>query len=464
MLSRSPAWGLICLGLVLRLAALPLPGTLDVSVWKIWAFAASTDSPVRLYGVGGDPPRRRALRYRGRYATVDYPPLALAVLAGVGRTYRTLRPDFPDGPMLSAAVKAPIVAADAAVAGVLLVLGCRLASAGAGRRIALAYWVMPAVPLAGAALGYLDVLAALPAVGAFVAAAAGWWGWVGTLAAVTALTKAQGMLVWPALAWLAWHRAGWRGLGRWMAGVLLAVAVIVGPLARAGALPNLATALASLTRHDMVSGNAANVWWIFTWVFRAWHDLDQGVWAAITQPVRVLAISTVQELAHVSLRPVGTSLVGLAVAWGVWRAGLARRPVAAEPFSHDVARAAALGAWTVHAYFMLGAAVHENHLFLSLPCALAASAVLPGYARIARAIGAMLALNLFLFYGISESIGWLPPRMPLRIDSTVILALAGVVLFVWHARIAAGTLKPEPGRPQARSRARGPAPTSRELA
>lgn len=441
--SQSAVFWLVCLGLVVRLAALPLPGTLDVSVWKIWAFAASTDHPARLYGVGGDPPQRRALRYRGRYATVDYPPLALVVLAGVGRIYRGLRPDFPDGPLLSAAVKVPVVAADAAVAGLLLALGRRLGTGSAGRRIALAYWVMPAVPLAGAALGYLDVLAAVPAVGGLVAGAAGRWGWAGTLAAAAALTKAQGVLVWPALAWLAWRRAGWQGLLRCLAGVVLAGAAIVSPVALEGALPNLRVALGSLTRHDMVSGNAANVWWVFTWVFRAWYDLDQGVWAAIAQPARVLALSTVEELAHVSLRPIGTILVGLAVAWGIWRAGLARCHVAAEPPSHDVARAAALGAWTVHAYFMLGAAVHENHLFLALPCALVASAVLPGYVRMARALGALLALNLFLFYGISESIGWLPSRTPLLIDSTVMLALAGVALFAWHARMAAAALPPQ---------------------
>lgn len=440
---RSPVIWLLGAGLLVRLAALPLPGTLDVSVWKIWAFAASTDHPARLYGVGGDPPERRALRYRGRFATVDYPPLALDVLAVAGRVYRAWRPHFPDGPLLSAAVKAPIVLADAMLAGILLALGRRLASEAAGRRLALAYWTMPAVVLAGAALGYLDALAALPAVGALLAGAAGGWGWAGALAAAAALTKVQGVLVWPALAWLAWRRAGTRGLGRWLAGLVLAGATIVAPVALAGALPNLVAALASLARHDMVSGNAANAWWIVTWVFRAWYDLDQGVWAAFTEPVRVLALSTVEELAHVSLRLPATVLAVLAAAWAVWHSGVARRGVDAVPLSHDVARAAALGAWTVHAYFMLGAAVHENHLFLALPYALAASAVITDHVRIARALGAMQALNLFLFYGVSESIGWLPPRS-VPLDPTVLLAVAGLVLFAWHARVAARVLRPTP--------------------
>lgn len=440
---RSPVIWLLGVGLFVRLAALPLPGTLDVSVWKIWAFAASTDDPARLYGVGGNPPERRALRYRGRFVTVDYPPLALDVMAVVGRGYRAWRPHFPDGPLLSAAVKAPVVLADAMLAGVLLAIGRRLASGAAGRRLALTYWIMPAVLLGGAALGYLDALAALPAVGALLAGAAGCWGWAGALAATAALTKMQGVLVWPALAWLAWRRAGTRGVGWWLAGLFLAGAAIVAPVALAGALPNLVVALVSLARHDMVSGNAANAWWIFTWVFRAWYELDRGVSVALTEPVRILALSTVEELAHVSLRLPATVLAALAVGWAVWRSGVARRGVDAASASHDVARAAALGAWSVHAYFMLGAAVHENHLFLALPYALAASAVVPDHVRIARGLGAMQALNLFLFYGISESIGWLPPRS-LPFDPTVLLALAGVVLFVWHARVAARVLEPEP--------------------
>lgn len=440
---RSPAIWLLGVGLLVRLAALPLPGTLDVSVWKIWAFAASTEDPARLYGVGGTPPERRALRYRGRFVTVDYPPLALDVMAAVGRAYRAWRPSFPDGPLLSAAVKAPVVIADAMLAGVLLALGRRLASEAAGRRLALTYWTLPAVLLAGAALGYLDALAALPAAGALLAGAAGSWSWMGALAAAAALTKMQGVLLWPALAWLAWRRAGARGLGRWLAGLVLAGAAIVAPVALAGALPNFVLALASLGRHDMVSGQAANVWWIFTWIFRAWYELDQGVWVAFTEPVRILALSTVEELAHVSLRLPATVLAALAVAWAAWHAGVVRRGVDAVPVSHDVARAAALGAWTVHAYFMLGAAVHENHLFLALPYALAASAVLSGHVRIARALGAMQALNLFLFYGISESIGWLPPRA-LLVDPTVPLAVAGLVLFAWHARVMARVLQPDP--------------------
>ena len=48
---------LVCLLVaVVRLAALPLPGTEDTGTWKIWMFAASS-AVTSVYGVGGDPPK-----------------------------------------------------------------------------------------------------------------------------------------------------------------------------------------------------------------------------------------------------------------------------------------------------------------------------------------------------------------------------------------------------------------------
>ena len=43
--------------LLVRLAALRLPGTEDTWTWKIWMFAASS-AVTTVYGVGGDPPEK----------------------------------------------------------------------------------------------------------------------------------------------------------------------------------------------------------------------------------------------------------------------------------------------------------------------------------------------------------------------------------------------------------------------
>jgi hypothetical protein len=44
-------------------------------------------------------------------------------------------------------------------------------------------------------------------------------------------------------------------------------------------------ALQSLTRHDMLSANACNLWWIVGYFLRAWYSMaDMGVWPALTAP------------------------------------------------------------------------------------------------------------------------------------------------------------------------------------
>jgi hypothetical protein len=96
---------LVVLGAAIRIATLPLPGTRDVGVWKIWTYNAALHSPARLYGVGGSPPEHRVLNFHGAETTVDYPPLALFELALAGRAYRLVSPAFPDTAALTSAIK-----------------------------------------------------------------------------------------------------------------------------------------------------------------------------------------------------------------------------------------------------------------------------------------------------------------------------------------------------------------------
>ncbi|MFI5177662.1 MAG: hypothetical protein ACHQO8_03825 [Vicinamibacterales bacterium] len=67
-------------GALLRAILLPLPGTGDVFIWKVWSANAARDV-TSVYGVGGVPPEHRVLRWRGEEMTVDYPPLTLEELA-----------------------------------------------------------------------------------------------------------------------------------------------------------------------------------------------------------------------------------------------------------------------------------------------------------------------------------------------------------------------------------------------
>ena len=77
--------------------------------------------------------------------------------------------------------------------------------------------------------------------------------------------------------------------------------------------------------------------------------------------------------------------------------------------------------------------MHENHLYLALPLLAFAAGARPRLRPVHIAISAVIALNLFLFFGLGRGIP-LPPRTFTIIDATVLLAAANCVLLVWHAR------------------------------
>jgi hypothetical protein len=416
-------------GLLLRLSALPLPGTGDTTVWKIWMFNAARERVGTLYGVGGSPPERRVLHFAGAEAPVDYPPLALYELGAVGSLYRAWsQRRFPNTDTLNVFVKLAPLAADVGFAALLFVC---VRSRGA----VVAYWLNPAVIINGSVLGYLDSLYVLPAAGAIVAATSGFPMVAGALIAAAVLTKAQAVFVLPAVALpLVIGRTSEVHLGRiWgasdvlrmiLGGAMVGVAVTL-PVAAAGGLPNMIQALSRLATHDMVSANACNLWWIVGYLVRAKASIpDLGAWTAFTMPARILGISRMIELGYPNPRIVGLALTAGASAWALWTARRAR----------DLSLLAALAAFLVHAYSTLAAQVHENHLFAAVPLLVLASAGVPDLRGMAVGVSAVVALNLNLFYGFGNGVGYAMPRGLTIVDATVVLAVMNCALLWTHAR------------------------------
>ena len=421
-------------GAVLRFIALPLPGTRDVGVWKIWTYSATRIGVTGLYGIGGSPIERRVLDFHGAETTVNYPPFALYELAVVGHIYRAaMHRHFPDTALLTAAIKGASLVSEAGLVWVMFVAVRRAKDLAAARWAVAAYWLNPAAIMVASVLGYIDPLFVLPAAGALVAAAWSAPVLAGALLAVAALTKPQAVIIAPAVALIIWNagegpRAPAR-LARAVAAGLAMTGVIVAPIVAAGAGPNMIAALQSLTRHDMLSGNAPNLWWIVGYVMRALYSLDLGVWGAFTAQTKILQISRVVSLGYPNPRVVGTVLTLVAFGWALWTARRAR----------DLWMTMALAAFLVHAYATLSAQVHENHLFAAVPLLAIAAAGRPRYRGLLFALSAVFALNLNLFYGISEYIdGWAVPRSLTIVDMTVVLAVINCGLFVWHARILRG--------------------------
>ena len=429
-------------GALLRALLMPLPGTGDVAIWKVWSFAATSDV-TGMYGVGGHPePERRLLRWQGDAMTVDYPPVALYELALAGRVYQFFRPLFDDSVWLNVAVKAPgLVAELVLIAFVLGWLRPRIGEAAAGW-LALALWLNPAVLINGAALGYLDLQMAVPLAIATVLAWRGHAIPAGVLISVAVLTKAQALFAAPAImAILGWRSRSLRTLATCAAAGLATTAVLVAPFVLRGAWPNMIQALGRLATHDTLSAQAANVWWITTWLLRVvavWPDWS--AWQALTLENRILGIPRAVEMGLPNARILGLVLVALAVAWACVRA---RRAWA-------LAESSALAAWCLWAYALLAAQVHENHLAAAIFLLAPAAAVDRRYRTVYWWLSAVVALNLYLFYGLGR--GW-PPIVSRRatiVDATVLLSVVNVLAFAGLTiRLVLQTSSP--GRWQARS-------------
>src|SRR5262249_487865 len=111
--------------------------------------------------------------------------------------------------------------------------------------------------------------------------------------------------------------------------------------------------------------------------------------------------------------------------WALWTA---RR-------SNDLWTASALGAFLVHAYATLAVQAHENHLFAAVPLLVIAAAGRQRFMPVLVAVTAILAVNLNLFYGISEDVGYAIPRGVTIVDFTVVLAAINCAVLVWHAMV-----------------------------
>ena len=260
---------------------------------------------------------------------MDYRPAALYELALVGLAYGAACPGFPNTPHLTAAVKLLPTLAEALIAWLLFRAVASIVRGGrrASRYAALAYWLNPAAILSGSVLGYLDPLFALPALASLIVASAGAPVTAGALLGLAVLTKAQAMLVAPAVVLALWSpacpsrtRSAVGRLAKASAGAASTAAVVLAPVVVAGAWPNLLQAMASLGRHDILSGQAVNLWWIVTYVMRAIYAVpDMGLAGAFFSPVRrPLAITTIVGLGYPNPR-LAASLAALA-------ATAARRP------------------------------------------------------------------------------------------------------------------------------------------
>jgi hypothetical protein len=424
-------------GAILRVLALPLGGTGDVVVWKVWSFGAAHNL-TGMYGVGGSPPNQRVVHWNGEAMTVDYPPAALYELSAVGRLYARWDPLYRDSAALNVFVKLPGVLFEIALIALVLTWGRRHCGE-AAQWAALALWLNPALVLNGSVLGYLDPLMYVPLTIAVVAAGAGAPVIAGVCSAIAVLTKAQAVFALPVIAAIVACRGTRRarGLVAFAGAGVLASALLLAPFVVRGAWPNLVQSLSRLAAHDMVSAQAANVWWIVTWLIRVADSVHEWGWyKALTQSVRILPISTAMSIGYPNFRIIGMALVVAASAVAIWWSSRAR----------SLGRQTAIAGWLLYAYAMLAAQVHENHLVPAVPV-LALAAALDARLRAPFwSVSAIAALNLYLFYGFGAGHPPLIGRGAAIVDATVLLSVVNLGVFVWFTRRLSRSADPAAAR------------------
>ena len=383
---------LLALGALLRLAALPLVGTYDVEAWREWSATAARD-------LGG-------IYRAGQTITpaFSYPPVSAYEFAAIGHANRLLDPDGASPRAFSVLIKLPGVVAELALFAVILIWGVPRFGATTARRMAIALWLNPAMVLAGSVLGYLDAQAAIPSVLAVFAAAAGSPAAAGALALMAALTKPQAVFVLPAIAIVLWRHSPRQALIAAGAGAAFAGASFAFFAWRGGLAPIWRSIADNIP--DMVSGQAANVWWVLTW----WVQRSSGV------AVGVRSAADLAASGYPGVNALGVGLAGVTLLWGLWRS---RRVTTIDD-------GALCAAWCVHAYATLSIAVHENHLALAVPFLMVAAGLRRELRPLAAAVTLIVTANMALFYGFGEA-GW---RLTPSYARTVIPGIAAGVIIL----------------------------------
>lgn len=300
-------WALIAAGLALRLAIAPFgghPG--DLPALTRWAAALGEHGWLHIY-LSSD---------------ANYPPLGMLLIAASRWAYGLLAPggDLSYVGLWPVMLKLPAMLADVGLA----LLIWRLAGA---RRYAL--WLLaslvfnPALILLSAWWGQLESVYALLALGAVVAAMRGRPLRAGALLGAGLMVKLQAGAVAPVVILAAlvpgddastgnlpplFHR-----LGRLALGVILPIALVMGPFVVAGQGGLMLRRLVALVAGPgWLTVNALNAWYLVTG--------EAGNWA---YQAPLLQPDTAPVLAGLSARTVGSAMLALwslCVLWAAWKA------------------------------------------------------------------------------------------------------------------------------------------------
>jgi Gpi18-like mannosyltransferase len=474
---RDPRlWLLLAAALAVRLVLLPLPDPFDADLTTFWlpwmAYGAQYGLP-QLY-LEGEP-------------LVNYPPLYLALLAGLGKLYALVVPGFEYTPLQSVLIKLPAVLADLGITVLLYAAAQRIARqivtarpaapAVIARRVAdeaipsssreiaspqtarndgvaqtagkeswipllaAGLWALnPAIIYVSAFWAQVDSIHTLWMLAALLAALARRWGWSGVLMGLALLTKLHAVVLLPLLFVLALRHSlravAWGALG--VAG-MLALGLL--PFFMSGVLDRvLAVYFGAVGFYPRLSVNAFNGWFIVQVISVQWFGRE--------------LLDTARVVGPVTLRWVGLALLGgytaglLGLLWRQLepeRRTMDGRAIAARPWLTAQERLLVFFAagLLVFGFFSLATEMHERYglpalAFLALPAAFWRRVLWP-YLLLTVA----WSLNLLRVLPWGPGIFHLLESIP---GDRLLVSLANVILFAWLTILYLRTTRQTDGR------------------
>jgi 4-amino-4-deoxy-L-arabinose transferase-like glycosyltransferase len=440
---------------------MPLKGTLDLDIWKIWSYAGATNPIGYVYRLQGDErpplipayvkrvftgetaPAKWVYGPRGNY--VDYPPVTPIVFALIGRGYLVLSPEFEDTPTLTFLLKVPGVLADLAATILIFAAASRLYSRRFGLLASALYWLNPMVLLAGPLLAYTD-----PVYAAFLIASvllfssarhAG--GWV--LYVLAILTKPQSVYALPLFAMASLARRSWRKLMGYVAAAVATMLAVLLPFFVSSTVINLLANNWRVFRQSFLSANNPNLWWLASYGYEARAAALAGATTSQAAQTQVEILQMPDLIAQGLPDPRPWSIAFFAVftlvVCAVWWIRAGSTPDSRAGVSPLLAEGAAL---QIFGGTMLLTQAHENHAY-GAAALLAVAWWLqekptgsPDYALLVLygALCASIFLTLLTFYGLGEDIGTnVVVRSATGIDLSVLIAAANLaILGAWLYR------------------------------
>ncbi|HRI56790.1 MAG TPA: glycosyltransferase 87 family protein, partial [Anaerolineae bacterium] len=200
---RDPwLWLLLAAAAAVRLLLLPLPDPFDADLSTFWL-------PWMAYGAE----HGLAQLYQHGQPLVNYPPLYLALLVGLGKLYGLLVPGFEYTPLQSVLIKLSAVVADLAITALIYAAALRMTARDAsapsvsmkdGERVrwfpllAAGLWALnPAMIYVSAFWAQVDSIHTLWMMAALLAAMGRRWSWSGVFVALGLLTKLHAIVLLP---------------------------------------------------------------------------------------------------------------------------------------------------------------------------------------------------------------------------------------------------------------------------